>query len=118
MSDNLAIDPKQLAEWREYADRRGSDISVESIQFKLAEMVWTLCDALTAATERANTAQQERDALKWEADGQCGHCGEDAVRVSVDTAGYPYEVYAVRYCPVCHNAWVREEPVGPDADVL
>jgi len=67
---------------------------------------------------RARVAEVERDTLKWEDDGQCGHCGEDAVRVSIDLAGYPHEVYAVRYCQCCHNAWVREEPVRPDADSL
>lgn len=70
---------------------------------------------LDAAIKRAEAAEKERNALEWEADGFCGHCGEDAVRVSIDTSGYPHEVYAVLYCPVCHNAWVREEPVNPDA---
>lgn len=69
--------------------------------------------------QRADSAKKERDALMWESDdGICGHCGEGAVRVSIDTEGYPYEVFAVRYCPVCHNAWVREEPVNPDASQM
>jgi len=81
----------------------------------IAERTHTDMHAVRSELERQ---RQRADAVEWEADGQCGHCGEDAVRVSIDTAGYPHEVYAVRYCPVCHSAWVREEPVNPDASQM
>lgn len=75
--------------------------------------------AVPALLADVDALTQERDALLWESDdGICGHCGEGAIRVSIDTQGYPYEVFAVRYCPVCHNAWVREEPVNPDASQM
>ena len=50
---------EQRKEMREFADHMGSDISVESIQFKLAEMVWTLVDELDAESERADALQAE-----------------------------------------------------------
>lgn len=94
----------------------------EAVEGQLAKLQLDYIDTANGAVmerQRAETAEKERDALLWESDdGICGHCGDGAVRVSIDTQGYPYEVFAVRYCPVCHNAWVREEPVNPDASQM
>ena len=49
------MNEQQLREWREFADHMGSDISVLSIQYKLAKMVWSLCDEVTRLNEE-NTA--------------------------------------------------------------
>lgn len=110
----LSID-RDAVVWKQHAE---GTMCAEDVA-RLAEWLTPTRDsALAAMTQRAKQAEHLSDALKREDDGVCGHCGEDAVRASIDTAEYPHSVYAVRYCPVCHNAWVREEPVRPGADQL
>lgn len=38
------ITPEKLQEYRDYAEWAGSDISIYSIEYQLAVMVWNLCD--------------------------------------------------------------------------
>lgn len=52
------IDEQQLTEMREYADCMGSEISVLSVQYKLAKMVWTLVDAYRKLRDESKAKEQ------------------------------------------------------------
>jgi len=54
---------EQLQQWRKFADNMGSDISVLSIQYQLAEMVWTLDDEVCRLQKEATTRQAAEDRI-------------------------------------------------------
>jgi len=54
---------EQLQEWREFADHMGSDISVKSIQYQLAKMVWTLVDEVLRLKKENKTRQAAEDRM-------------------------------------------------------
>lgn len=49
---------EQRKEMREFADNMGSDISVYSIQYQLAKMVWTLVDELNAVSAKLDVVPE------------------------------------------------------------
>lgn len=53
------IDEQELTEMRDFADRMGSEISVYSLQYQLAHMVWTLVDAYRKLRDESKAKEQE-----------------------------------------------------------
>ncbi len=60
------MNDEQLQKWRAFANHMGSDISVRSIQYQLAEMVWTLVDEVRRLQGENKAMEETIKDLRYE----------------------------------------------------